>query len=36
MTNKKEIVDDEGFTIKFHANGITRWSKGKFSKGVME
>jgi antitoxin component YwqK of YwqJK toxin-antitoxin module len=36
MINKKEMVDDEGFTIKFHANGITRWSKGKFSKGVME
>ena len=24
---KSEIVD--GFTIKYHANGKTRWSKGK-------
>lgn len=29
MQHKKtEIID--GYTIKFHANGKTRWSKGKF------
>lgn len=36
-TNKKtpdkklEIID--GFTIKYHANGVTRWSKGKVVNG---
>lgn len=24
---KAEIID--GYTIKYHANGVTRWSKGK-------
>ncbi|GAA1426358.1 hypothetical protein GCM10009616_00700 [Microlunatus lacustris] len=24
---KSEVVD--GFTIKYHANGVTRWSKGR-------
>lgn len=28
---KQEIID--GFTIKYHANGVTRWSKGKVVKG---
>jgi antitoxin component YwqK of YwqJK toxin-antitoxin module len=28
---RTEIVD--GFTIKYHANGKTRWSKGKISNG---
>ena len=28
---KSEIVD--GFTIKYHANGETRWSKGKIVEG---
>ena len=26
---KSEIID--GFTIKYHANGKTRWSKGKIA-----
>ncbi len=28
---KSEIID--GFTIKYHANGHTRWSKGKMKDG---
>src|SRR5690554_4425155 len=28
---KSEIID--GFTIKYHANGVTRWSKGKVEDG---
>lgn len=28
---KFEIID--GFTIKYHANGATRWSKGKIVDG---
>ncbi|HMS37200.1 MAG TPA: hypothetical protein PKA93_08580 [Arachnia sp.] len=28
---KEEIVD--GLTIKYHANGTTRWSKGKVEDG---
>lgn len=28
---KSEIID--GFTIKYHANGVTRWSKGKTENG---
>ena len=28
---KTEIID--GFTIKYHANGLTRWSKGKVVDG---
>jgi antitoxin component YwqK of YwqJK toxin-antitoxin module len=31
---KSEIVD--GYTIKYHANGQTRWSKGKMVDGVPE
>jgi len=32
MTPKKsEIID--GYTIKYHANGLTRWSKGKVVDG---
>ena len=40
MTNKKagtkqeEIID--GFTIKYHANGKTRFSKGKIVNGKAE
>lgn len=35
MTQKKiEIID--GFTIKYHANGNTRWSKGKIVDGIPE
>jgi antitoxin component YwqK of YwqJK toxin-antitoxin module len=29
-----EIID--GYTIKYHANGITRWSKGKIIDGHPE
>lgn len=28
---KTEIID--GYTIKYHANGKTRWSKGKIKEG---
>jgi len=28
---KSEVVD--GYTIKYHANGVTRWSKGKIEDG---
>lgn len=28
---KTEIID--GYTIKYHANGVTCWSKGKFVDG---
>jgi antitoxin component YwqK of YwqJK toxin-antitoxin module len=31
---KEEIID--GFTIKYHANGKTRWSKGKKVDGKPE
>lgn len=31
---KFEIID--GFTIKYHANGVTRWSKGKVVDGYTE
>jgi len=31
---KSEII--EGFTIKYHANGKTRWSKGKIVAGKAE
>lgn len=35
VTDKKtEVVD--GFTIKFHANGVTMWSKGKIVDGKPE
>ena len=26
-----EIID--GFTVKYHANGVTRWSKGRIEDG---
>lgn len=28
---KTEVID--GFTIKYHANGVTRWSKGRVENG---
>tara|TARA_B100000378_G_scaffold269712_1_gene258080 strand:+ start:313 stop:558 length:246 start_codon:yes stop_codon:yes gene_type:complete len=28
---KSEVID--GYTIKYHANGKTRWSKGKITQG---
>lgn len=31
---KSKIVD--GYTIKYHANGVTRWSKGKNANGKSE
>lgn len=31
---KSEIID--GYTIKYHANGKTRWSKGKIVDGQTE
>ena len=31
---KSEIID--GYTIKYHANGITRWSKGKIVDGKAD
>jgi len=31
---KSEIVD--GFTVKYHANGKTRWSKGKMVDGSAD
>lgn len=31
---KSEVID--GFTIKYHANGVTRWSKGKIVNGQTE
>jgi antitoxin component YwqK of YwqJK toxin-antitoxin module len=31
---KSEIID--GYTIKYHANGKTRWSKGKIVDGKTE
>jgi antitoxin component YwqK of YwqJK toxin-antitoxin module len=31
---KSEIID--GYTIKYHANGKTRWSKGKIVNGQTE
>ncbi len=30
-SKKAEIID--GYTIKYHANGVTRWSKGKSVNG---
>ena len=34
MNKKSEIV--KGYTIKYHANGKTRWSKGKIKAGKPE
>ncbi len=31
---RTEVID--GFTIKYHANGITRWSRGKIVDGKAE
>lgn len=31
---REEIID--GYTIKYHANGVTRWSKGKVVEGKPE
>ncbi len=31
---KIEIID--GYTIKYHANGVTRWSKGKIVGGKTD
>jgi antitoxin component YwqK of YwqJK toxin-antitoxin module len=31
---KAEIID--GYTIKYHANGVTRWSKGKIVDGKTD
>lgn len=31
---KSEIID--GYTIKYHANGKTRWSKGKIINGKTD
>ena len=31
---KSEVID--GFTIKYHANGKTIWSKGRFADGKAE
>ncbi len=31
---KSEVID--GYTIKYHANGKTRWSKGKIVEGKPE
>jgi antitoxin component YwqK of YwqJK toxin-antitoxin module len=36
MNPKKTILDSKGFTIKFHANGKTVWSKGKIVDGNPE
>ena len=30
-TKKIEVIN--GYTIKYHANGVTRWSKGKVVNG---
>ena len=31
---RTEVID--GYTIKYHANGLTRWSKGKMVDGKAE
>ena len=33
---EKKIEVINGFTIKYHANGKSRWSKGKMSDGVPD
>lgn len=33
MVNRKRIEVIDGFTIKYHANGVTRWSRGKIEDG---
>ena len=30
-SKRTEVID--GFTIKFHANGVTRWSRGRIDNG---
>ena len=34
MEKKTEIIN--GYTIKYHANGKTKWSKGKINNGKPE
>jgi len=34
IEKKEEFID--GFLIKYHANGTTRWSKGKIADGKAE
>ncbi len=34
IPKKSEVID--GFTIKYHANGKTRWSKGKMKEGMPD
>jgi antitoxin component YwqK of YwqJK toxin-antitoxin module len=36
MKTKRRLIDSQGFTIKFHANGKTMWSKGKIVDGEPE
>ena len=31
QAKRSEVID--GFTIKYHANGVTRWSKGRIEDG---
>ena len=33
---KPSILDEEGYTIKFHANGQTIWSKGKIHNDLLQ
>lgn len=33
---KKTTIDQEGNTIKYHANGLTIWSIGKNINGISE
>lgn len=33
---EKKSITDKGFTIKYHANGKTMWSKGKMKNGKAE
>lgn len=36
MENNKKIEIIDGYTIKYHANGTTRWSKGRVVDGYPE
>lgn len=36
MAEKKKTELIDGYTIKYHANGKTRWSKGKIAEGEPE
>jgi antitoxin component YwqK of YwqJK toxin-antitoxin module len=33
---KKQTINEEGLTVKYHANGQTIWSKGKIVNGLPE